>query len=156
MQEIRLGCNVIDNVTGLTGIVTQIRTTLSGCRQVGIQPKGDGSKVIEAVLIDEHLVAVVDEGISAQVPECESTTISVGDKVQDIISNRVGIVVATVSFINGCLFLEVVSKEKKKAPSRTFFIDHKRAQFLSVGVKAMIEKTGTGGPMSGAVPAGAM
>ncbi|MFH1657917.1 MAG: hypothetical protein ABIG35_01265 [Pseudomonadota bacterium] len=156
MQEIKLGCTVIDNVSGLTGIATQIRITLSGCRQIGIQPKGDGTKVLEAVLIDDHLVSVVDEGVSAQVPEGELSTIHLGEKIRDIITKRAGIVVATVSFVNGCLYLEVIPKHKKNDPSRTFFIDHKRAQFMSSGIKANIEKTGKGGPMSAAVPSSSL
>lgn len=67
-MSIKLGQQVRDAVTGLTGIAVSIHTYMQGCRRITIQPPmaADG-KVPDPYTVDEHQLEVVSDGLMARV-----------------------------------------------------------------------------------------
>ncbi len=61
MKEVKLGWEVKDRLTGVTGIVTGITKWLTGCDTVGVKPQGVDDKMqqFEAVWFDDSRVQVI-------------------------------------------------------------------------------------------------
>jgi len=64
MAVIKLGMQVKDKVSGLTGIATSITEFLYGCKRIGVTPQEvkDG-KPMEEAIIDEPQLEILGNGI---------------------------------------------------------------------------------------------
>ena len=63
-EQIKLGMEVRDKISGLTGIVTSVTEFLYGCRRLGVSPKEvkDGL-IVDSSMVDEPQLEVVGDGI---------------------------------------------------------------------------------------------
>ncbi len=75
--------------------------------------------------------------------------IKLGDKVKDLVTGFIGIVVEKVECLNGCLRYGLIESEVKgkKNEYRTIEIDNQQAEKVDDGInkKTPIKKTKTGG-----------
>lgn len=146
-QEIRLGNLVTDVVTGITGTATQMIYKTNGCRQICIQPKGDGNTVPEAYCIDDFTIEYNGVGVADLIPAISDTNISIGQEVREIATRQVGVVVGKCIFLNGCINYEVHTKCVDNKAPEMFWCDQLKLEILNDGIKDKIIKTDTGGPM---------
>jgi len=63
MKFEKLGIEVADKVTLMTGIITARASYITGCDQYLVQPRGDGSKYPEPSWIDEGRLDATNSGI---------------------------------------------------------------------------------------------
>lgn len=68
-MRVNLGDKVKDLVTGLEGIATSRTEWLYGCGRIGVQPQEvkDG-KQVEAAVIDEPQLEVLERGVIVNIP----------------------------------------------------------------------------------------
>lgn len=119
MSEIKLGQKVKDATTGFKGIAIIKTLHMNGNVQYGIQPEVEkGSKAYpDAINLDNHLLDVVDDGVSDRTTEVTHITdIELGNTVEDIVSGVKGIVTEKSTYMNGCEFFMVITKEDPKKP----------------------------------------
>ena len=131
-----LGMCVRDKVTGYQGIVTVKTEMTNGCVQMGIQPQSKNNAMPDAHFIDIHLLEVVDEGVSRDIPPVDDTvTINLGEHVRDIVSNFEGITTEKVTYQNGCVYFIVQPKSSKKheLPESIKF-PHQRLKRIGMGI----------------------
>lgn len=68
-DEIKLGMEAKDKVTGFTGIITARIHFLNGCVQFGIRPKAkDGNKVEDSLFVDWQQIEILGPGVSDTAP----------------------------------------------------------------------------------------
>lgn len=155
-QQITIGCIAVDLATGFEGTVTSRNDLFNGSVQYAVQPKAvpGSEKLPESYSFDEIGLRFKDKGISELAVEPQATDIQVGDKVEDVISGHRGVVTTKVTFLNGCVFFEVVKKgdEAKKIESSTMFVSASRLEkLLAEPVKPVTtatDKRPTGGPIN--------
>ncbi len=58
-HEVKLGMNVRDKITGLTGIATGRSEWLNGCDRISVQPPAKDDKIPDAFWIDEMNLEIV-------------------------------------------------------------------------------------------------
>jgi hypothetical protein len=119
MAEIKLGQKVKDATTGFKGIAIIKTLHLNGNVQFGIQPEVEkgGKTYPDAISVDNHLLDVVDDGVSDRITEVtHKTDIVLGNTVEDIASGVKGIVTEKSTYMNGCEFFMVITKEDPKKP----------------------------------------
>lgn len=114
VPKIKLGQRVRDISTGFEGIaITRIHQMGMGTRY-SVQPQSDDpSKMKEANDIDEVILEVIDDGISNIAIPVTECPISLGDLVQDKISDFEGIVSTMSEQLNGCMMCIVTDKVLK-------------------------------------------
>jgi len=146
MNEIKLGSTVKDLISGFTGIAIQRLEQLNGNVQIAIQPKiAEGATAYpEAMFIDHHTLAVIDEGVSANMIEPEETMIELGQRVRDRATGFEGIATQRAIYINGCTGYSVVPKMREdglinEVPSPSW-IDHNRLEVVGDGLHADVPR----------------
>lgn len=151
-----LGKTLRDRVTGLTGIAFQYSLLQSGTEQIAVQPKGDGSAILEGKFIDIHTLEVLDEGIKGTVPSPEPFIFENGDEVEDRVSKLRGIVVGLCTFVNGCAYAVVAGRVNGDGEIPEHHIAQSRLKLIkkgkvAVGAKRPLVSTAApkkaGGPM---------
>ena len=76
-NQVKLGKEVKDQITGCEGIVTSKHIYLTGCTQFGIQPAmGDDKKIPKKEYFDEGRLVVIGKGVDpkdvqAKDPGCD-------------------------------------------------------------------------------------
>ena len=151
MQPVRLGNIVEDIVTGLRGTATAILTPMTGMKQIAIQPKGNGDSIPESSFIDEYLIEWREDGVADRLPPVEEPDFHFGQEVRDIASDQVGKITSKITYLNGCVHFGVTTTSQKNKNPEVFYIDHRRIELVSDGVKAKVPATnsaGPGGPMT--------
>lgn len=155
MSEITLGCIATDIATGFEGVVTSKNELFNGNVQYAIQPKmpKGSDKVPESFSFDAALVKFKSKGISDKATPAQKTDIRVGDEVEDIVSGHTGVVTTLTTFINGCVYGEVTTKEDKakKIESKVFFVSCTRLKPIGKKSVKPITAAGekpTGGPIT--------
>lgn len=155
MSKIKIGNKVRCLMTGLTGIASQHVRLLAGTTQWAVQPQmKEGDKEVPgAVNIDEQSLEFIDDGIHDRAhPEDPSVTIQLGNKVRDLITGDEGFATVRTTFVNGCVYFDVIGTVKNKdGQNLIHFLDHKRLKFLHKGQAVSIGDSpvkSTGGPMS--------
>ena len=75
MVEIKLGMEVKDKISGLTGIATSVTEFIYGCRRIGVSPQElkDG-KPMEETVIDEPQLDIIGDGIREEAEEIPPET----------------------------------------------------------------------------------
>lgn len=160
MQDIALGSVVTDLASGLEGTAVARSDLFNGNVQYIVQPKAfkGADKLPEQWSMDSLTLKVKGKGISAQAVTPQHTDLQVGDEVQDIISGHKGVATAKTTYINGCVYFDVVkpSNEAKKIESTSMYLSCTR--LTKVGKKRITpivsaaEKP-TGGPSTRAMRA---
>lgn len=113
---IKLGERVRDAATGFEGIALQRFDQLNGNVQFGVVGQVDSKATTypEQVLIDHHLLVKLDDGVSAKsTPVMSPSSIKVGEEVQDLATDFIGITTAKATYLNGCESFTVVPKIEK-------------------------------------------
>jgi hypothetical protein len=146
-KAINLGNIVEDEVTGLTGTASQILEHMNGTRQIAIQPKGDGRTIPETVFVDDYLVNYVKDGVADRVPAIDKTSFVMGQEVREMASGQVGTITSRVVYLNGCVHFGITTKSTENKAPDMFYVDHKRLELVSEGIKDKVKTTDTGGPM---------
>lgn len=135
MQDIKLGSIVTDLASGLEGTAVSRMDMFNGNVQYAVQPKAlkGADKMPDPYNIDAATLKVKGKGISDNAVTPQTTDIVVGDEVEDIVSGHKGIAVAKVTFLNGCVYFDVVKKgnEAKKIESTVMFLTCTRWKKLS-------------------------
>lgn len=154
-----LGVTVRDRVTGLTGTVAHKAEMLTGNIQWAIQPRGDGERVPEAMMVDFHLLEVLDEGVSKLLPPVDDTVVVLlGEEVEDILTGMKGVPIDKITFMNGCVYFWVQPKMDQKTSKipESKLIPHGRLKTVGKGLSkpeptppaaAAPPKKPPGGPM---------
>jgi hypothetical protein len=152
-MEIKLGQTVEDAVSGFRGIAHQMRQTLNGNVQFAVQPKVKEGEVAlpDSVYFDRHMLNVIDDGVSGRVTATTHVDIPLGTRVRDVATGLEGIATARHTFINGCVFYDVMPKKKTEmfdANPDAQFIDSVRLEIVRSQPKVplQIPQTRTGGP----------
>lgn len=128
---IQLGQTVRDLISGFTGIAASKVDLMNGNVQFALQPKllakATPGEYPDSVNIDFHTLEFVDAGLSDRVTAPGPTTIQLGDKVRDTVTQLEGIAVNRITFMNGCIYYNVqgvAEKDKQTglmvAPPREF------------------------------------
>lgn len=153
-KEIKLGHKVREITTGTEGLATSVTRFLTGNVQISVQAPGKDGAVPEQLSYDLQQLDYLDDGIAARVtPAPASTGITLGEKVQDIVTGFAGIAIREATFMNGCIYYEVASEVAADSHTKTDFVEYKRLKVVGKGVVAAIaakaEPAGvkpTGGP----------
>lgn len=126
MSEITIGCVVTDITSGFEGTITSRNELFNGNVQYSVQPKAikGAEKLPEAYSIDAVSLKFKNKGVSVYAIAPQATDIKLGDEVEDIISGHKGIVTTKTTFLNGCIYFDVVTKsnEAKKSDASTMFL----------------------------------
>ena len=69
-EEIKLGMEVKDKISGLQGIVTSVTEFLYGCKRLGVSPQAldEKGKPFEEAIIDEPQLNIIGNGIREEEP----------------------------------------------------------------------------------------
>lgn len=136
-----LGNIVKDKVSGFTGIVTSRSDLYNGTVQFGIQPKVDPVKneIPEAKSIDDFMLEVLEKGFANDLPPIDdSCTIVLGNRIQDRITQTVGIAIEKVTFQNGCVFIHMrANKLNSDGKDILIFRNHKEFIEIDSGLNAV-------------------
>lgn len=97
-----LGQTVIDQLTGLKGIVQYIDEFHSGTIHCSVQPKGDGDKVPDGYNIDWQQLVLQVDGPSIEVTPVPDPTDYLGKRVKDKITDFEGVATHRHTHVNGC------------------------------------------------------
>ncbi len=159
--EITIGCVVTDLATGFEGVVTSSNEMFNGNIQYAVQPKATkgSEKLPDSFAFDAIGLRFKDKGISDSAVAPQFTDIRVGDEVEDIITGHKGIAVTKATFLNGCIYFDVVKKanEAEKIESTSMFLSASRLKkTLAEPVKPVTAVKGerpTGGPTTRALRA---
>ncbi|NTV70145.1 MAG: hypothetical protein HGA71_08375 [Azonexaceae bacterium] len=146
-DEIKLGSTVKDKVTGLIGTANQLRETLFGTRQIGIQPMGDGKTIPDPYFVDVQTIEVIDAGLSESA--CQNPDhpeVNLGDKVRDVTSGEKGIATSRLTFMNGCVYFAVTVKAKGKRDAQKYVSNHKALEVILPGALSNAPTSSSGGP----------
>lgn len=153
MSKITIGCVATDITSGFEGTVTSRNELFNGNVQFAVQPKAikGAEKLPEAYSIDEVSLKFKSKGVSESAVAPQATDIKVGDEVEDIISGHKGIVTTKTTFLNGCVYFDVVkpANEAKKIESTAMFLSCTRLKKTSAKTVTPITVKGekpTGGP----------
>lgn len=114
-DNIRLGVQVRDDVTGFTGIAVNSLELLTGTKQYGIQPtiaEGAPNVMPEPESMDWQRLTVIGEGISARYePIVEPEDLwKLGDDLKSVVNGFKGIAVGKSLSLNGCIRFTLESK----------------------------------------------
>ena len=123
-NEIRMGSEVQDVTTGLTGIVTSRADQFNGNVQWGVQPRcpaTDQTRLPETWSFDAATLTWVGPGLEDKARESATPRVQLGDHVKDIASGVKGVAVTRWTYINGCVALEVVLPHDGKSTLEEMF-----------------------------------
>lgn len=97
-----LGKTIVDAITGIEGVCTQVIEYHTGTIQCCIQPKGDGRTVPESYYIDPNTLSIVEDGYSVTPVPVPNPTNYLNKKVKDKINGAKGIATKRIINLNGC------------------------------------------------------
>ena len=160
MEDIKLGSIIVDLQSGYEGTATARVELFSGNVQYTVTPsvKKGCEKFPEQVNFDAATVKVKGKGISALAQEPQPTGIAIGDEVECILSGFKGIASMKSTFMNGCVYFDVLRPEgkgKKDGAAESMFISSTRLKLVKAKkvtpIKASIKAPG--GPSTRAMRA---
>lgn len=122
-RDLKLGHPYRDSLSGLVGRLTSRHDMLDGATQYGIQPfSEDGKEVKEGKVLDWHTLVAIEDASIPPVTCIDSFKdgIELGDTVCDIIQPRnQGVVVERSTFLNGCVYYNVILQSWLHIPQDT-------------------------------------
>ena len=107
-------------------------------------------------MIDIQSLEVVDAGISERATQPRAHSLKTGDKVVDQITGHEGVVTDLITFINGCVFANVVPRKSGNAlltdgaPAGSM-LPVERLKYVGKGLTIPATDKPTGGPSARAV-----
>lgn len=160
MEDIKLGSIVTDLQSGYEGTATARVELFSGNIQYTVTPKASKSadKFPEQVNFDAATLKVKGKGISDLATEPQPVDVGIGDEVQCILTGFKGVISMKSTFMNGCVYFDVVSPEKnasKDGAAHSMFISSTRLKLVKAKkvtpIKASVKAPG--GPSTRAMRA---
>jgi hypothetical protein len=123
VEEIKLGREMEDTISGLRGIAISMHERIHGNIQVALQPKGDGEKMPEAYILDIDNLQVVEGGRVATAVKAPEVPLKLGEKITEKASGLKGVLIGKNTYLNGCVTFGVQPKVDKenKLPEINFF-----------------------------------
>lgn len=158
-MEIKLGSTVTDVTTGFTGTATSRNEMFNGNVQYAVTPKSkDGLTMSEPYAIDVAQLKVKAKGVSNIAVDPQPHDFKIGQEVECILSGFKGCISGITTFLNGCVYVEIVkpANEAKKTEAQNMFVSTARVRHVGDGVmKKMTPKPAkaTGGPSTRAMRA---
>ena len=155
MDLIPLGSTVRCIITGLTGCAIAQVAQINGNIRYDVQPRSeDGKTMPDAWAVDLQSLEIVDAGHSARHKEPRKHNFKTGQKVRDSITGHEGIVTDIATYINGCVFANVVPRKTQgaasfiegAAPGGTMMPVERLEVVSEIGVAVPAESKPTGGP----------
>lgn len=141
-SDIRIGNDVIDTVSKLTGTITGRADMLHGNTQFAITPAGEGDKMPEGHFIDWHCIGIIGDGCADRMPKIdESVKVLLGETVRDKVTGYTGTIVERIIFQNGCVYFSVTPPMDKKKPNefpKGQLIEHHRLERTGKGISDLI------------------
>ena len=148
--SIKLGWNVKELSTGVSGIATQMIEESNGnIKIVVVQPrvKEDGT-VIDSFFYDHQLIVKLDDGIADKVTQPPAPCkVKIGDKVRDTISGYTGVVTEIGLHMNGCYRVATTGDKLVKGKLQHEGVSDLRLEVIEPVTRTTnTPKTRTGGP----------
>lgn len=152
-----LGNEVVDDVSGVRGIMTAIGYFLNGSVMVSIHAKGKGTDAPKGLCVDLDQVTYKGVGLPTTPPD-DTSHIVLGTTCRDVASGFVGVVIAKSIFMNGCTQVDLLppAKDGKKMDAEA--IDWKRLETIDTELKVVVKpeepkphKPTKGGPSRDAI-----
>lgn len=145
--EIGLGKKLRDKVTGFTGVATVKTTFLTGNVQYNLATQVNKEGVSKDLAFDHFQLEYIGEGVDV-IAAPSDTGIKLGEEVKDIITGAKGIATLESTFLNGCVYYSVSTKDAKDP--KEMFVEYRRLTRVGLGVTKQIaarteaapEKTG--------------
>lgn len=110
-MKLKLGQTMRDLTTGFTGVAINRTAFLNGTIQYNLQPRAVDGKYPDAISIDENLLEVVDEGVSAKAtPSTFTSPVVLGNTVRCVITGIIGIADLKSDYLNGCSQFQIAHK----------------------------------------------
>jgi hypothetical protein len=123
----KLGIEVTETVSGMTGTLIAKTTDIVGYSQWAIQPKGDGKDLPDADFFDHYTLTKVGDGCSADLPPMDPmVTIELGDVCEDIITGFRGTATKRQESLNGCVFFKLEPVKIADELSLAKTLNHRR------------------------------
>jgi hypothetical protein len=151
-QQISMGDEVVDQVTGFQGVVTSWMKGLHGMDQLGVQPPCDkDGKIPDPLGVDMSTLRIITKGkvtVSDVTDEAEVKA-QLGDEARDPITGLQGTVTTYTRYLNGCSRLGITPKlDKDGKVSDTYFFAGPRLELIksSKKVEETPAKPKSGGP----------
>jgi hypothetical protein len=119
LEDIKLGIEIRDKLTGLEGIIVSRGEYNSGMIQFGVQPISKDGKFEDAYMHDWQGFDYVGPGIADRVIEPTPHTFNLNDKVKDLDSNIAGVIVLLSTHLNGCTTARICYTTKDGKVSET-------------------------------------
>lgn len=139
-NTIKLGCVARDRTTGIEGVLINKTELFGGSVQYALQlpatvkPDAAPTTYPESFNLDEGQLVFVKDMLEATPPL--ATKIGVGHKVKDMISGFSGIVINKVTFLNGCVYLNIeADRPVSKDEDKVRFVPVQRVKFVSAGLE---------------------
>jgi len=153
----QLGNTVIDITSGLKGIAWQYIEMISGTVQLSIQPRlPDDAPVASptepippGLSVDIALLDYINDGAVDRVTPAKPEVIALGNEVEDLTTGIRGIAVKRVTFINGCVYYNIIHKmtEKQKEEGSSAleqFISSTLLKVVGNGIAPQVAKNSEG------------
>ena len=150
MPPVLLGYEVVDKVTGFTGVASVEGEFLYGCRQYGVAPKvGEDGERKDIQWFDEGRLTqgalVVKDVATGITPWPEH--IQLGTEAEDVITGFKGIITARARYLFGNVEYALTPKSDKDKMKDSMWIDHGRIVFKGHGLKPKdVQGEKKGGP----------
>lgn len=143
MIELKLGQQMRDKVSGFTGIADARIEFMTGNVQYNlIRPVNKQGEPSDGLSFDQHQLESIKTVLEPIAPS-SGGSIKLGQKVKDIVTGAQGIATLRTTFLNGCVYVSVVTPDAVGSPSTTLFTDAYRLERVSEGIVAKITKAVT-------------
>lgn len=144
-ETLELGRWVRDRITGVEGVAITTNYHLSEMVQVGVQPLSKDGGLPDAFNFDIQNIEYATPPENFTPPVWLPPTVAIdqlefdlGNKVEDIVTGMRGIATTIVVMLNGCLYVTVEGKFKKKEksllPRVKDTVDWQRLKYAGPGV----------------------
>lgn len=163
-MTLKLGQTMKDLTTGFTGIAINRITFLNGTVQYNLQPQSKEGTYPDAISIDENLLEVIGEGVSAKAtPSTFESPIKLGNRAKCMINGLEGIITLKSDYLNGCTQFQMEHKGVGKDAGNDMYswFDQCRLELVNEGVAQKIVKPAKaangkqpGGPVMRGIPRG--
>lgn len=147
IEEVKLGQKAKCLISGLEGVIDHKVYMMAGGDKVGIQPLGDGSKLLDGYAVDVNTITITDTKPIIKTKESKPKY-ELGAKVKHTITPMTGTVTGYAAYLNGCIRYRVTSEEynKEKHEVLSVFVDEAMLELIQQPKPEKTPRTKTGGP----------
>lgn len=108
----KMGEEVRDDATGVSGLVTAITVAFNGLARIHIQPPAKDNALVDGINCDEQTLTKIGDGIAARCAPLKDSPFENGDNVKEKIVGVKGTILDLIWFSNGCVHATLVLKDK--------------------------------------------